>query len=358
VHSRRFPVLKIRRVTADGTAQDLGEYDHNHKRLTLGRHGYPLLGPGEHLVNSSLPWVLEDMTPSGYIGRGIAMIAPPALPADPKLWRDEHRLHVLQQYGDHLTGNILVGEHGPSGWIDVEDFTIEREGIEALIKQTMNATYDSSSSAGGDQPKMVLFRSIVKFSPAAGSPYYERWSDLLIVEQHCLHTLGAHGIPAATAQTTVGDHRTWLSVDRFDRVGKYGRRGAVTWTWLDADLYGSGDAAKCAAHLHADGHLSDGDFEHFQRAHLFSAAIGNNDTHLGNYGLLFDDDGRAQLAPLYDVLPMAFAPTFDGLPVPRSAQPVADPKVVAMVDDLAGRIVNDLGISADFKAQWMRHVGR
>jgi hypothetical protein len=262
-------------------------------------------------------------------------------------------LLALIHLGGDLAGNLVIGDasvpaaHQAAGSLEAQ--------VEALL---LDGTPLAPSSAGGEQAKMLVANSIVKFSPTPASPYHQRWCDLLVVEQHCLCTLNDYGIPAAMARAWRGADRTWLGVDRFDRLGNQGRLGAVTWTWLDADLYGTGDAARCAGHLHADGHLSDTDFAHFQRAHSFSAAIGNNDTHLGNYGLVFDDDGRPRLAPLYDVLPMAFAPTFDGLPTPQPAPIVNDPAVTLMVDDLAGRITGDMSISDEFKAQWLQHVGR
>ncbi|PZR06595.1 MAG: hypothetical protein DI536_30010 [Archangium gephyra] len=59
--------------------------------------------------------------------------------------------------------------------------------------------------------------------------------------------------------------------------------------------------------------------------------MGNDDAHLGNYGRIFDEAGRARLAPLYDVLPM--------------------------VEHLAQLISADESSSSKFKELWLRHVG-
>lgn len=95
------------------------------------------------------------------------------------------------------------------------------------------------------------------------------------------------------------------------------------------------------------------------RVHAFSAAIGNNDAHLGNYALLFDDVGRATLAPIYDVLPMVFAPRNDELPdqwiTPRPT-PI-DPAVAPWVDGLVRAVEAEPEISQSFKDLWRRYVG-
>ena len=44
--------------------------------------------------------------------------------------------------------------------------------------------------------------------------------------------------------------------------------------------------------------------ETFLLSTLFNLAIGNNDNHAKNYGVLYEPDGRPVLAPLYDLLPI------------------------------------------------------
>jgi serine/threonine-protein kinase HipA len=45
-------------------------------------------------------------------------------------------------------------------------------------------------------------------------------------------------------------------------------------------------------------------FETFLLSTFFNLAIGNNDNHAKNYGILYDPEGLPRLAPLYDLLPV------------------------------------------------------
>ena len=62
---------------------------------------------------------------------------------------------------------------------------------------------------------------------------------------------------------------------------------------------------------------------------LFGHLIGNTDRHFGNVSFLIDERGGLRLAPAYDMLPMALAPSGDEL-VART--PEVDPPGVANLD--------------------------
>lgn len=377
--------LPIRRVRADGGVDDVGVYDRARRVLVLTGPGYPLRQAGEYVVDGDLPWMLQEMAPGGYMGRRFAQSFPElGVPKDPRLWRVEDTLHALTQRGEDLPGNLLIGDESHARLLarahltmdlpEVDDLlagaasssllsgrglsSVLEARVESLVQESL-ASPRSSSSVGGDRPKFLLPRVILKFSPTKGTPFAERWSDLLSIESHCLATLRAAGIAAASAVVVDGERRRFLAVQRFDRVGVAGRRGAATWFWLDAQLYGTGDAALCAQRLRADGTLTADELDRFQVVHAFSAATGNTDTHLGNYGLVFDDDGGAHLSPFYDVVPMAFAPRHDELPdayiVSASRSP--EPRVHALVGQLAARVEEDPLITAEFKIKWMKYIG-
>jgi len=149
---------------------------------------------------------------------------------------------------------------------------------------------------------------------------------------------------------------------RFDRLERRGRIGTGSLYWLAMDRYGdvSLPAPEVMRRLADEGLVSTADVETCRRVHAFSAAIGNNDAHLGNYGLLFDDHGRASLAPIYDVLPMMLAPRNDELP-DAYLKPLTgeiDPVVAPWVDALVAAVEADSLISAEFKTLWRRLVGR
>jgi hypothetical protein len=124
--------------------------------------------------------------------------------------------------------------------------------------------------------------------------------------------LAERGIPACRSTVLRFEDRVFLEVERFDRIGAEGRRGAVSLLALDAARYGRLDSwGACAQRLTADALLSAEDAEHIRMLDLFGALIANNDRHLGNITLFDRYEGPLELAPAYDMLPMLFAPQSD-----------------------------------------------
>ena len=188
----------------------------------------------------------------------------------------------------------------------------------------MTATLPAGSSAGGEQSKFLSAlasgeRVLVKFSPPRGTPFGERWHDLLHAEWLALYVLAEHGFDVAPARVIASAARTYFESTRFDRIGANGRRHAVA---LDAvhEAFVAGPrqhwAASCEALL-AQRRLSQGDADTVRTWLEFGRLIGNTDMHFGNLSLWADEPAKARftLAPLYDMLPMRWRPdAFTGLP--------------------------------------------
>lgn len=360
--STEFPIY---RVTMTGSVERLGSWHHDTRTLVLEREGYPLLGPGTHRIDGDLPWLFWDMTPSGFLGNRFSARQPQlALPSDPRTWSRDHALRVLTKAGAELTGNLLVGDDSRAQFLA---WTPGQLSLKDEIAAAVGAEHSDrpSSSLGGERPKVVMegtdgHDTLNKFSPPLTTTSGQRWSDLLFVEAHCSRALAHAQILSAPAVALRGE-RTVLGVTRFDRLPHRGRIGAGTLYWLAMERWGDVQVAapEVTRRLVESGELPAQDAETCATVHAFSAAIGNNDAHLGNYGLLFNDHGKARLAPIYDVLPMIFAPRHDELPdqyvKPRSERPA--PKIQVMVEDLATRIQNDEQISTPFKELWLRYVG-
>ena len=105
-----------------------------------------------------------------------------------------------------------------------------------------------------------------------------------------------------------------LEVERFDRIGEEGRVAMVSLEALDAEFSGSGHANWVVA---AERLLQQGVINHsvYQRIALywaFGRLIANSDMHQGNLSFLRITQRPVMLAPLYDMLPMAFAPASSG----------------------------------------------
>lgn len=359
--------VPIRVVRPDGAVERLGEWDSSRRALRLERDGFPFLGAGEHVLEGELPWIFWDMCPAGFLGQLLHRSIPElSLPPNPALWGADAVMRLLTRRGEDLAGNLLLGDESWERWQawTFQPANLARQ-IDAVLAVELSGT-GTVSSLGGDRPKVLATRadgtaSLIKFSPLRSAPAGERWADLLRVEAHCSAVLRGHGIEAASSRAAESQGRMTLHVERFDRLKNRGRVGAGTLFWLSAERFGDVDVTgvEVVRRLEAEGALTAGAVETIERVQAFSEAIGNNDTHLGNYGLLFDERGRARLAPIYDVLPMVFAPRHDELPdayVAPRASPV-DERVSAWVDDLRDLVEGDEEISPGFKSLWRRYLG-
>lgn len=278
-----------------------------------------------------LPWWLQDLRPQGFLGRLFAAAHPELhLPTDPRAWSADAVLHTLTRLSE-LPGDLLLGTHALEDWKKdlawTGEFAGDLRASERMSRYPRCASYVTQgravgSSAGGEQPKFgarVLEGEnsrfvIVKFSPLETAPLGQRWADLLLAEHHALQVLTESGIPCARSQIIQSEARSFLEVERFDRVGAHGRRGVVSIGVADAEFTGAGPEWVAAARaLQAEKRLSLADRKRIERVSAFGQLIGNTDMHGGNLSLFHDDAqrpgyGQFLLAPVYDMLPMLYAP--------------------------------------------------
>lgn len=367
-------------VRPDAKVEDLGFWHHERRTLELHRAGYPFLGPGEHVIEGELPWLFWDMAPSGYMGARFARRYPElGLPERTQLWSAGQVLTALSERGEDLPGNILVGHESSrryaafaqtmrAGALAANDLDELLTALQHELEVTVSAP-GGSSSVGGERPKLLVrgvstsgaFNDIiVKFSPRIGTELGARWRNLLAMEALCGAALEKHGVDACVAQSATVNQRGVLLSARFDRTHAAGRVGAGTLQWLAAERdVAALDAAKVCEGLAKDGLISQPDAATADRVHAFSAAIGNTDAHLGNYGLTFDEQGKASLAPIYDVLPMVFAPRFDELPDPHiksRPNPIRE-DIEPWVATLVALARESDQLDPAFLELWLRYVG-
>ncbi|MEN9904771.1 MAG: putative kinase YjjJ, partial [Pseudomonadota bacterium] len=284
-----------------------------------------------------LPYPLLDMRPQGFIGRHFARrhALDLHLPDNPDLWNDDEVTYALSVKGHDQPGDLILGEASyrrllaarQAGLSTLEDSELA-QAYPALAQQALEHGV-AGSSAGGEFPKFTAsrrhsdgsrFEAIVKFSGADGSAAVQRWSDLLVCEHLALLTVAeALGCEAAQSRIMQLSGRTFLEVRRFDRHGEFGRSGVCTLASLNAALLGLGPGAwpRVARALQARRWLQDEDVSRIERIWWFGKWIANNDMHEGN--LAFRPG--LQLAPVYDMLPMGYAPLRGGELPPRRYQP-------------------------------------
>ncbi|MFM7657030.1 MAG: type II toxin-antitoxin system HipA family toxin YjjJ [Burkholderiaceae bacterium] len=292
---------------------------------------------GKASLNEGLPWWLHDMRPQGYLGRAYAQkhARTLGLPDSVSDWSDTHALLAMLRHGHDMVGNLLIGDHA------VHRF-IQYEGAEPVVAAAKPSQYaelarraadgePAGSSAGGEQPKFTAYAMtdagarhvIVKFSEVESGPVAERWRDLLLAEHLALLSLRDAGISAAQSCIIDTADQRFLEVVRFDRVGRSGRRGMHSLAALDAAFVGLGNGSwpSITRILAAERRVDTASVEAAALLWTFGTLIGNTDMHLGNLSFMDDHGPPYQLAPAYDMTPMAFRPRNSGALPDRLAAP-------------------------------------
>ena len=277
-----------------------------------------------------LPYPLTDMRPQGFLGRNFAYrhAADLAVSNNPEQWSESDIAYVLASLGNDQPGNLILGERAYRRFLDFDSRLLAER--QALTAEQVDVAYPDlaaaalargvvGSSVGGEFPKFTarrylddrLVEVIVKFSGADRSLAVQRWADLLVCEHLALETVSSQlGIQAAESAIRRYAGRIFLEVVRFDRHDEFGRSAVCTLGSLNAALVGAATAPwpETAQVLHDRGWLSSEDLARIACIWWFGRLVGNTDMHEDN--LAFRPG--LTLAPVYDMLPMLYAPLRGG----------------------------------------------
>lgn len=270
------------------------------------------------VTQGGLPWFLAPLRSEGFLGRLLGeRLAAHGIDGNPERWPLEHVLFAALQTHD-APGALVLGDpaRATSGPLLAPS---EVAAAYDAMAGAVAATLPAGSSAGGEQAKFLArlgrgAQVLVKFSPPRGTPFGERWHDLLHAEALALSLLQRHGVPVARARIVETAQRTCLESERFDRIGLDGRRHAVPLGAVHAAFVPGARqhwGATCEA-LAGQRRLPAEVAPQVRALMHFGHLIGNNDMHFGNLSLFVERAevarGRFTLAPLYDMLPMRWRP--------------------------------------------------
>jgi hypothetical protein len=312
--------LPVYRVTEAGKSEQ-------HGVLTLlegGRHW--LEAPRGDTLFEGLPPFTVDMGPQGYVGRALGGRYP-ELGLPPRIvdWNEDHQLLFLARRGEDCVGNLIIGQESLDRFLASTLVPVDRSSYPELVR--LWAQGQPGSSVGGEHPKFLAYTGgrhvLVKFVGDDEGAAARRWKELLICEAMALEVVREAGLEAARAHCFVEKGHCFLEVERFDRVGPRGRRGMVSLLALDNEYvarHGATRWAQVAPFLHEQGFIDADDVRRVRWLDVFGQLIGNTDRHFGNLSFLETPDGRLRLAPIYDMLPMMFAPSGTTL-VARTFEP-------------------------------------
>ncbi len=350
-------------IDAQGKASVLSSLDLIRPEGSLCPLGnfYPVADEASDGWWDGLPYPLHDMRPQGYIGRLVAQAAhePLGVPADPREWDDDAVVSYLERMGSDCSGNMVIGDaslrHYQAGLQRPTPPLAEEDLATSYADYAQQGVLQAKagSSAGGEFPKFTVLRegpagaatphAIVKFSGADTGATTRRWASLLVCEHLAVSHAGTvPGVVASTSRILTSSGRTFLESERFDRIGRHGRRAMVSLQSASDHLLGLASAPwpDHAAALATLGFMSPQNVESIRRLWWFGRLTANTDMHLGNLAL-FIEDGSFTPAPAFDVLPMRYAPLAGGevpptpewtppLPLPPDKQAWMDAYVPAL----------------------------
>lgn len=351
--------------------------------LTLNQ---PLPWPMPELMQDGwfdgLPYPIVDMRPQGFLGRQFARhyAQEVGVSDNPERWTDEDVLYVLSRYGTDQPGNLILGEQAYRRHLlsmkSSPDRIADNQVVELYpqLAESILTTGIACSSAAGEFPKFSVrrispegkpFDALVKFSGADESPAVKRWEDLLRCEHLALEVLRESGIhTAAQSRIYTSQGRTFLEVERFDRHGDFGRSPVCSLYSLNAALLGQATAnwPRLARGFEKQGWLAETEVNKVDFIWWFGQLIANTDMHEGN--LAFRPG--LEVAPVYDMLPMLYAPLRGGEVPERIYNPDLPMPQERAVWRLAAhhaqlfwqRCLADSQVSAGFKAICENNIRR
>lgn len=273
-----------------------------------------------------LPWFLTPLRAEGFMGRLLARQLGAqgiqSVSANLEAW-DTQTVLIAATHMHDAPGSLILGNMNGEAVAQlpvVTHFASARDLDALAIDVAKSMT--GGSSAGGEQPKFTATDEngehlIVKFSPPLGTPFGDRWSDLLCAEALASEVLLRHGFAAAQARIVRSATRTYLLSTRFDRSTASGRQHVVSvGAAHQGFVQGKYEnwASTCFA-LAQQGRIPESEADQLHGLLQFGRLIGNTDMHSGNAGLLVQGatlaeivEGKFQLAPVYDMLPMRWKP--------------------------------------------------
>lgn len=339
----RSESIPLYRIDAAGTGHVVGALDLTYPQGSALAFNEPFAWPLDREGKmrdgwfEGLPYPLLDIRPQGFLGRNFAHLFSQSLEVAENLndWTDDDVAYVLATLGHDQSGDLILGERAYQRHLDARR---DRES-RVIAANRIATTYPdqaelalaqriAGSSAAGEFPKFTAMREldgepvsvIVKFSGADDSAAVRRWADLLVCEHLALETLSTE-LGVAAARSTIHRYagRTFLEVVRFDRCGTHGRLPVCALSSLNGALLGKAGASwpALAAALHQNGWLPAEAIGQVALIWWFGRLIANTDMHEGNLSF----HPGLSLAPVYDMLPMRYAPQRGGEVPPQPYEP-------------------------------------
>lgn len=232
-------------------------------------------------------------------------------------------LELLAVVGENMIGRIQVTPHGqaPSGLTPYEALSrLIKEDTTTLVKHYLGVHLHESGVSGGFIK--FLAKSPGHSHDGRATLALDDWIIKLNDDDHPnIVLLEYFGMMAARAagltvpEVHLAEDRKHLLIKRFDMNSKgvhFGFEDMCALFGLPARDKFTGSVERLIKTIgtYCQGEKKRRSFDHFFGQYLLASTMRNGDAHLKNFGLIYDDITKAELAPVYDMLSMSvYAPT-------------------------------------------------
>jgi hypothetical protein len=276
--------------------------------------------PGD--IFPDVPWFLDDYRPQGFLGRAFARRHAAALgqTENPANWGGRAVVEAMLRFGRDFAGAFALGRDSLASALASQPAALTVADRAVRYPELAAGALQGEligSSAGGEQPKFVveligneIRNLIVKFSAPMTEAIGRRWADLLYAEHVAGSIAAANGFAVARSDVVDFGGLRFLEIERFDRTAGGGRQPVISLRAMATALL-DGIGLPWTAHartMQEQGWLVAGDADRLASAWRFGRLIANTDMHEGNASLIFTPERPVRLAPIYDMLPMAYRP--------------------------------------------------
>ena len=320
------PEVPVHRVSASGAVQHIGTLITLEPTRFWFTEAKPR-GGGKEIAG--LPWFMLDLRPTGFVAAQLTSQWPDlSLPERAEDWTSDQALLAMARRGEDMPGDLLIGEESLARWLAPPAVSVIKPAL-ALLRYVERVTEllagrSANCWLGGEQPKFCAVvgnddasarRVIVKFSGLRTAPAGKRWANLLLAEHLASEVLREQGRTSVVTAFYQNERRAFLEIQRFDRVGLHGRQGAVSLRALQASLpVAPQGPLEATAGLLRSQRISNEDAREIRWRAAFCALIGNGVLRSDDVSFISAARGTLRLAPIYDMLPMIYAPLGDDLP--------------------------------------------
>ncbi|MCP1727771.1 hypothetical protein J2T60_001771 [Natronospira proteinivora] len=306
---------------------------------------------GHLRIGTGLPPEIADCWPAGYMAQALDHSERPD---------EASLLRLLSERGEDLPGNLIIGEAALARFLALDPSARGMDELPALARAVESGQWPSGL-LGGQWPKFTAWMEnhqiLAKFTPLDSDPVAQRRADLLVAEAVALEMLRKQGIDASPARLIDAEGYRFLCLPRFDRVERLGRRAVIRLAHLRGKGVDPDDWRQSATALRRAARLDNSDAETIAWLAEFAALIGNDDQGGDNLAFFPQEDDKLNLAPVFDMLPMAAAPSADGRipdvlpepPLPSGGALERWRSAARLAADYWQRLSNEQKLSFDFR---------